>query len=499
MQPLREKRQQKRNGESEVAQTEESSVHALEQRGSHQVKLLRLQRTHGNRFVQRLLSSERDAAEEPESESLAHVHEVLKSEGQPLPSSTQAFFESSFGHDFSQVRLHTDAEAAKSAERLDALAYTVGSDVVFGDGQYAPETSVGKQLLAHELTHVVQQSAGEASGISEKLVVGEPGDIYEQEADRVSGELMREESLSGPESGSGPTVQRQLRDDKGLALQLQKKEPAATAEPEEKEEEEEEDEEEATWDYDPKKYLDAAGVNPQFREAAKAGLAAAVADGLRPRVHEVMRSEKRSDMLHANAPATGHRAAKGGHSLHNYGLAMDVNLIDEDGRTILYPTHPKIWFKSLTRLNSHFAPHNLIWAQELNDAVHWEYHPAFAGFSSGKVSKARRRAMAAAEAVDKANAVAAYATLVSDSAEAALSSLSLDEESDVEPDEETATSAANAATQNSAAATTQTATANAGGKTDWMPYFWFLMGAGGTPIPEIAKEAKKESKKKKKK
>ncbi len=150
----------------------------------------------------------------------------------------------------------------------------------------------------------------------------------------------------------------------------------------------------------------------------------------------------------------------------------------------------------LNEAEQSLAPHNLIWAEKLNDAVHWEYHPAFAGFSSGKVSKARRRAIAAAEAVDKANAVAAYATLVSDSAEAALSSLSLEDESDVEPDEESAMSDANAATENSA--TTQTAKANAGGKTDWMPYFWFLMGAGGTPIPEIAKEAKKESKKKKK-
>jgi len=77
--------------------------------------------------------------------------------GRPLDSATRAFFEPRFGTDFSHVRVHTDSHAAASARSVNALAYTVGHDVVFGAGQYAPQTSEGRHLLAHELTHVVQQ------------------------------------------------------------------------------------------------------------------------------------------------------------------------------------------------------------------------------------------------------------------------------------------------------------------------------------------------------
>jgi hypothetical protein len=85
------------------------------------------------------------------------VHEVLRSPGQPLDEGTRAFMEPRFGQDFSQVRLHTDARAAESARAVNALAYTVGRDVVFGVGQYAPYTSPGQRLIAHELAHTVQQ------------------------------------------------------------------------------------------------------------------------------------------------------------------------------------------------------------------------------------------------------------------------------------------------------------------------------------------------------
>src|SRR5262245_33717628 len=88
------------------------------------------------------------------------VHDVLGSSGQPLDVNTRAWLEPRFGHDFSNVRVHTDAQAAESARAVNALAYTVGSNVVFGAGQYAPATERGGRLLAHELTHVVQQSQG---------------------------------------------------------------------------------------------------------------------------------------------------------------------------------------------------------------------------------------------------------------------------------------------------------------------------------------------------
>jgi hypothetical protein len=87
------------------------------------------------------------------------VHEMLRSPGQPLDQATRAFMEPRFGHDFSQVRVHTDAKAAESARAVNALAYTVGRDVVFGEGQYSLGMTQGRRLLAHELTHVLQQTA----------------------------------------------------------------------------------------------------------------------------------------------------------------------------------------------------------------------------------------------------------------------------------------------------------------------------------------------------
>lgn len=89
--------------------------------------------------------------------------EVLRSPGQPLDSATRAFFEPRFGHDFSSVRLHVGAEPAQAARAVQARAYTFGQDIVFGHGAYAPGTVEGTRLLAHELTHVVQQRHGAAA------------------------------------------------------------------------------------------------------------------------------------------------------------------------------------------------------------------------------------------------------------------------------------------------------------------------------------------------
>jgi hypothetical protein len=88
------------------------------------------------------------------------VHPALLSPGQPLSASTRAFFEPRFGQDLGHVRVHTDGAAQQSSREINALAYTVGSHVVFGADRYAPSSTEGRRLLAHELTHVVQQSRG---------------------------------------------------------------------------------------------------------------------------------------------------------------------------------------------------------------------------------------------------------------------------------------------------------------------------------------------------
>ena len=113
------------------------------------------------------------------------VHEMLRSSGQPLDPVTRAFMEPRFGHNFADVRVHSDTQAAEAARELNALAYTVGRDVVFNAGQYTPGTSAGRRLIAHELTHVVQQSLG---GSSAPTLA--PGSQMEHEADSVSQSLM---------------------------------------------------------------------------------------------------------------------------------------------------------------------------------------------------------------------------------------------------------------------------------------------------------------------
>lgn len=115
------------------------------------------------------------------------VDEVLSAPGRPLDAVSRAFFEPRFSYDFSQVRIHTDARAAESASAVNALAYTVGRNVVFGAAQYEPHTESGKRLIAHELAHTVQQE-GSSSGMP--LKVGDPAGAPEREADRLADQVL---------------------------------------------------------------------------------------------------------------------------------------------------------------------------------------------------------------------------------------------------------------------------------------------------------------------
>jgi hypothetical protein len=89
----------------------------------------------------------------------ATVAPVLATAGAPLDPAVRAALEPRFGHDFSRVRVHADAQAAGSAQDIHARAYTVGEHIVFATGEYAPSAPRGRRLLAHELTHVIQQQA----------------------------------------------------------------------------------------------------------------------------------------------------------------------------------------------------------------------------------------------------------------------------------------------------------------------------------------------------
>jgi outer membrane protein OmpA-like peptidoglycan-associated protein len=115
------------------------------------------------------------------------------SRGRPLPSAVRAQLEPRFGHDFGQVRVHSDEAAATSARALDARAYTVGGDVAFAAGQYAPESAAGRELIAHELAHVVQQAHGGATPDAEGR------------ADRAAGLALRGSSVDAGALGGAPT------------------------------------------------------------------------------------------------------------------------------------------------------------------------------------------------------------------------------------------------------------------------------------------------------
>ena len=111
---------------------------------------------------------------------------ALADSGRPLAPGTQKFFESAFDADFSKVRIHTGAQADEAARGVKAKAFTVGSDVFFGEGRFAPATSAGSRLLAHELTHVVQQGRGDVTIQHAGRTISSPSDPAELEAERAS-------------------------------------------------------------------------------------------------------------------------------------------------------------------------------------------------------------------------------------------------------------------------------------------------------------------------
>jgi hypothetical protein len=158
-----------------LARVEPGEAPAADLRGPlDTASVLALQRSVGNAGVTGLL------------------HDVVGSgSGAPLDTGTRGLMETHLGHDFSDVRIHTGDAATRSAESLGAQAYTVGRDVVVASDHWAPDTGAGQRLLAHELTHVAQQEAGPVDGTptGDGLAVSDPGDRFEQEAERAAESL----------------------------------------------------------------------------------------------------------------------------------------------------------------------------------------------------------------------------------------------------------------------------------------------------------------------
>lgn len=177
-----------------------------------------LQNQVGNAAVQRLLAQRSgDGPTELDDATATRINSA-RGGGQSLDGGVQTKMGGAMGSDFSGVRIHTGSESNQLNEQLGAKAFTTGNDVFFRDGEYNPSSSSGQELIAHELTHVVQQGSG-AVPSSGKMAVNAPGDQFEQEADSVAKQVS-----SG---GVAPGVQRQEvpeEEDPTAAAQMQAEE-----------------------------------------------------------------------------------------------------------------------------------------------------------------------------------------------------------------------------------------------------------------------------------
>jgi len=197
--------------------------------------LLQLQRQYGNRYVQRVLALARKGTEEAEAApDVEQAIQRVRGGGEALDSGARIQMESAFGADFSGVRVHTDTRADTLNRELNAHAFTTGQDIFFRQGAYNPGSSSGRELLAHELTHVVQQNGDK---IQRKLTVGQPGDKYEQEADQVARAVMQQEQQPIQRESDKGLVCRQI-DEEEEEVQMKSEYSRVQRQVEEEEEEE---------------------------------------------------------------------------------------------------------------------------------------------------------------------------------------------------------------------------------------------------------------------
>ncbi len=193
----------------EAARNKRLKAEAAEQRDTDQAHTPPLVSSLGNATVQRLLrSTDVDEQHPAVDDSIERAIEAKRGGGAALDSGTQQRLGGALQADLSGVRVHDDTEASDLNHAVKADAFTTGNDVFFREGKYSPGTAAGDKLLAHELTHVVQQSNGPTE--SGSMRVSNPGDAGEQQAEAVANEI--------PSSGAaaGPAVARQEEEEEML-------------------------------------------------------------------------------------------------------------------------------------------------------------------------------------------------------------------------------------------------------------------------------------------
>lgn len=172
-------------------------------------QVLHLQQRVGNQAVQRLLAQRSSDGSFELDEATAGRINQARGSGHTLDNTVQQQMSQSMGHDFSGVRVHTGGEAHELNQQLSAKAFTTGQDIFFRQGTYDPGSSSGQELIAHELTHVVQQSSGQVGGSGGGMTVNPPGDVYEQEADATARQVVNPNHEASVQMDTEEAVQRE--------------------------------------------------------------------------------------------------------------------------------------------------------------------------------------------------------------------------------------------------------------------------------------------------
>lgn len=190
----------------------------------------RMQQTLGNSAVQRMLV-QRSGNEPAElDDETAGAINSRRGYGGALDEGMAAKAGGAMGHDFSDVNVHTDTTADTLARSVGARAFTTGNDIFFREGEYQPQSQHGQSLLAHELTHVVQQGAA-APSVQGKMTVNDPDDAFEAEADQVADAVMNQPA---------PVQQQEMPEEEEMQMQeMPEEEEEVMAMRQEMEEEEE--------------------------------------------------------------------------------------------------------------------------------------------------------------------------------------------------------------------------------------------------------------------
>ncbi len=205
-----EEKTTQQQAESELSSSEHASPQSQSQPNTSANNILQMQRTLGNRAVQRMLGHVQRVPYEHGGElddDLSSQINSSRGSGGSLDNGVAETMGQHMDYDFSGVNVHTDANADRLSRSIGAKAFTTGNDIFFKEGAYNPSSSDGQSLIAHELTHVVQQDGQAPSGGN--LSVGPANDSYESEADSVASSL-------GSAGGEMATAQRQTADEEEI-------------------------------------------------------------------------------------------------------------------------------------------------------------------------------------------------------------------------------------------------------------------------------------------